>query len=125
MSIIIIGGYIIAIIGFPFVFIISLELTTNQRKWLGDDLIYNEWNIGQGPDPSVRLKKVEIYKRVTLFPVMAYLVKTKTYDEWSFPLQRELTVVFSEKDQTLYLTSVVNGYKVFNFSDTIKLKARD
>jgi hypothetical protein len=114
-------GYLAATLGFFFVLLASFDLDTDQRKWLTDDLIYKERNIGQGPDPSVRLKKVEVYKKMELLPFLAYRIKAKTYDEWNLPLKKNLDVFFSEKDQTLYLTSVVNGYEVFNFADTINL----
>ncbi len=114
-------GYLAATIGFFFVLLASIDLDTDQRKWLTDDLIYKERNIGRGPDPSVRLKKIEVYKTVGLLPLLAYRIEAKTYDEWDLPLKQNLDVSFSDKDQTLYLTSVVNGYKVFNFADTISL----
>lgn len=114
-------GYLAATIGFFFVLLASFDLDTDQRKWLANDLIYKERNIGQGPDPSVRLKKVEVYRKIDLLPFLAYRIKAKTYDEWGLPLKQNLDISFSDKDQTLYLTSVVNGYKVFNFADTINL----
>lgn len=114
-------GYLVATIGFFFVLLASFDLETDQRKWLTDDLIYKERNIGQGPAPSVRRKKIEVYKRVNLFPILAYRIEAKTYDEWNLPLQNNLDVSYSDKNQTLYLTSTVTGYKVFNFADTISL----
>lgn len=114
-------GYLSATLGFFFILLASIDLDTDQRKWLTDDLIYKERNIGQGPDPSVRLKKIEVYKTINLFPILAYRIQAKTYDEWDLPLKQKLDVSFSDKDQKLYLTSVINGYKVFNFSDTINL----
>ena len=115
------SGYLAATIGFFFILLFSFDLDTDQRKWLTDDLIYKERNIGQGLDPSVRLKKIEVYKKIDLLPFLAYRIKAKTYDEWNLPLKKNLDVSFSDKDQTLYLTSVVNGSKVFNFADTINL----
>ena len=117
-------GYLAATFGFVFVLLASFDLDTDQRKWLTDDLIYKERNIGQGPDPSVRLKKVEVYKTVSLLPLFAYRIQAKTYDEWDLPLKKNLDVSFSNKNQTLYLTSVVSGYKVFNFADSINLKEK-
>lgn len=114
-------GYLAATLGFFFVLLASFDLDTDQRKWLTDDLIYKERNIGQGPDPSERLKKIEVYKTIELFPILAYRIQTKTYDEWDLPLKQKLDVSFSDKDQKLFLTSIVNGYKVFNFADTINL----
>lgn len=114
-------GYLAATLGFLFVLLVSFDLDTDQRKWLTEDLIYKERNIGQGPDPSVRLKKIEVYKTVSLFPFLAYRIESKTYDEWHLPLKQNLDVSFSDKNQTLYLASVVNGYKVFSFSDSINL----
>jgi len=114
-------GYLAATLAFFFVLLASFDLDTDQRKWLTDDLIYKERNIGQGPDPSVRLKKIEVYKTVSLLPILAYRIEYKTYNEWHLPLKQNLDVSFSDKNQTLYLTSVVNGYKVFNFADTINL----
>jgi len=114
-------GYLAATLGFFFILLASIELETDQRKWLTDDLIYKERNIGQGPDPSVKLKKIEVYKTIAVFPILAYRIQAKTYDEWNLPLKKYLDVSFSEKDQKLYLTSIVNGYKVFNFADTINL----
>jgi hypothetical protein len=114
-------GYLAATLGFFFVLLASFDLDTDQRKWLTDDLIYKERNIGQGPDPSVKLKKIEVYKSIDLFPILAYRIQAKTYDEWNLPLKQKLDVSFSEKDQKLYLTSIVNGYKVFSFADTINL----
>jgi hypothetical protein len=105
-------SYLAATIGFFFVLLTSFDLDTDQRKWLTDDLIYKERNIGQGPDPSVRLKKIEVYKKIEFLPFLAYRIKAKTYDEWDLPLKQNLDVSFSDKDQTLYLKSVVNGYKV-------------
>lgn len=117
-------GYIVATFGFFFVVLASFDLETDQRKWLTSELIYKERNIGQGPDPSVRLKKIAVYKRINLFPILAYGITAKTYDEWQLPLQKRLDVTFSHKDQTLLLESVVKGYKTFNFSDTISLAVR-
>jgi hypothetical protein len=114
-------GYLAATLGFFFILLASFDLDTDQRNWLTDDLIYKERNIGQGPDPSERLKKIEVYKTINLFPILAYRIQQKTYDEWDLPLKQKLDVSFSDKDQKLYLTSVVNGSKVFNFSDTINL----
>lgn len=114
-------GYLAATIGFFFVLFASFDLDTDQRKWLTADLVYKEQNIGQGPDPSVRLKKIEVYKTVGLLPLLAYRIEAKTYDEWYLPLKQNLDVCFSDKNQTLYLKCVVNGYKVFNFADTISL----
>ena len=114
-------GYLAATLWVFLILLASIDLDTDQRKWLTDDLIYEERNIGQGPDPSVRLKKIEIYKTVDLLPLFAYRIEAKTYDEWYLPLKKNLDVSFSDKDQTLYLTSVVNGYKLFNFADTIIL----
>jgi hypothetical protein len=114
-------GYLAATIGFLFVLLASFDLDTDQRKWLTDDLIYKERYIGQGFDPSLRLKKIEVYKKIDLLPFLAYRIKVKTYDEWNLPLKQNLNVFFSDKDQTLYLTSVVDGYRVFNFADTINL----
>lgn len=114
-------GYLAATLGFFFVLLASIDLDTDQRKWLTDDLIYKERNIGQGPDPSVRLKKIEVYKTVNLFPILAYRIQAKTYDTWDLPLKQKLDIFFSDKEQKLYLTSVVDGYKFFNFADTINL----
>ena len=114
-------GYLAATLGFFFVLLASFDLETDQRKWLTDDLIYKERNIGQGPDPSERLKKIEVYKTIDLLPILAYRIQAKTYDEWDLPLKQKLDVAFSDKDQKLYLTSIVNGSKVFNFADTINL----
>ena len=122
LQIVIFGfGYLAATLGFFFVLLASFDLDTDQRKWLTDDLIYKEQNIGQGPDPSVRLKKIEVYKTINLFPILAYRIQAKTYDKWDLPLKQKLDVSFSDKDQTLYLTSIVNGYKDFKFADTINL----
>jgi hypothetical protein len=114
-------GYLIATFGFFFIFIISSDLDSDQRKWLTDKLIYIERNIGQGPDPSERLKKIEVYKAIKQFPILAYRIQEKTYDEWNLPLQEKLDVSFSNIEQKLILTSIVKGSKVFTFSDTINL----
>lgn len=114
-------GYFAATFGFLFVSLASSALETGQRKWLTDNLIYKERNIGLGPSPSVRLKKIEIYRTVDILPLLACRIEAKTYDEWVLPLKQNLEVSFSEKYQTLYLASVVKGYKVFHFADTIKL----
>jgi asparagine N-glycosylation enzyme membrane subunit Stt3 len=114
-------GYLTATIGFFFVLLASFDLDTDQRKWLTEDLIYKERNIGQGPEADARCKKIEIYKTVRLFPILAYRIKAKTYEGWNLPLKEKLDVSFSNKNQILYLKSVVNGYKVFNFADTINL----
>jgi hypothetical protein len=114
-------GYLAATFGFLFILLTSWDLDTDQRKWLTDNLIYKERNIGQGLDPSVRIKKVEIYKTVQFLPLLAYRIQSKIYEEWDFPLKKDLDVTYSAKDQTVYLTSVVHGYKVFSFSDTINL----
>lgn len=122
LSIAIFGfGYLSATIGFLFVLLVSFEFDTDQRKWLTDDLIYYEQNIGQGFDPSVKLKKVEIYKTVSLIPIFAYRIKAKTYDDWDLHLKQYLDVSYSDKEQILYLKSIVIGFKVFNFADTINL----
>ena len=81
-------GYLAATLGFFFILLASIDLDTDQRKWLTDDLIYKERNIGQGPDPSVRLKKIEVYKTISLFPILAYRIQAKTYDEWDLPLKQ-------------------------------------
>ena len=114
-------GYLAATLGFFFILLASIDLDTDQRKWLKEDLIYKERNIGQGPDPSVKLKKIEVYKTINLFPIIAYRIQAKTYEEWDLPLKQKLEVSFSDKDQTLYLISIVNGYIVFSFADTIIL----
>jgi hypothetical protein len=115
-------GYLLATVGFPFVIFTSFDLDTDQAKWLNNSLIYNERNIGQGPDPSVRLKEIEVYKTMALLPVFAYRIKVKVYDEQNLPLSQNLGVRFSKKDEKLYLSSVVNGYKTFIFADSIQLK---
>jgi hypothetical protein len=114
-------GYLFATLGFFFILLASFDLDSEQRKWLTDDIIYIERNTGQGPDPLIRLKKIEVYKKAKLFPVLAYRIYQKTYDDRDLPLKQNLDVSFSENDQKLYLTSVVNGFKVFNFADTINL----
>ena len=111
------GSYLAIFFG---LFLSQMKLI-KQRKWLTDDLIYKERNIGQGLDPSERLKKIEVYKTIDLLPILAYRIQAKTYDEWDLPLKQKLDVAFSDKDQKLYLTSIVNGSKVFNFADTINL----
>lgn len=114
-------GYVIATIGFFFVMIAANELDTDQKIWLTENLIYTERNIGQGPDPSVREKEVEVYKKVNWLPLIATRIKTKTYDEWYTPLQKNLDVSYSKERQLLYLNSVVQGYKTFTWADTISL----
>jgi len=113
------SGYLISTIGFLFILIGSYELEPVQYKWLSKDLLYIEQNIGSGPDPSISLKKIEIYKKVRLFPILCYRIEKITYDDLDFPLQRELELSFSNKNQILYLRSRVNGYKVFKFLDSI------
>lgn len=115
------AGYLLATFGFFLIFIFSLELDTDQEKYLTDNLIYKERNIGQGPDPSARLKKISIYKKLTLLPILASRVTTKTHDTWNLPLQPMLDISVSKDKDLLYLKSVVEGHKVFNWADTIWL----
>ncbi len=117
-------GYLAATLGFFFILLASFELETTQRKWLSEDLIYKERNIGQGPDPWLKEKKVEVYKTINWLPVFAIRTKAKTYNTMDFPLQQNLSVTYSEVTKTVYLKSVVEGYKVFKWSDSIHLVQR-
>ncbi len=114
--------YFIATFGFLFILIASSDLETDQRKWLSDRIIYNERNIGQGPDPWERLKKIEVYRTVNSFPFLAYRIKSKIYDEYHFSLQKQLDVSFTKRDNIIHLKSFVKGYKDFN--DTINLSQK-
>lgn len=114
-------GYFIAVFGFFFILMASEELEPDQTIWLDKNLIYIERNIGQGPDPSERLKKIELYKTVPYLPFVMYRFKTRTYDEWSFPLQQQLTVSYVKQKGIIFLESFVKGYKDFSFTDRIKL----
>ena len=114
-------GYLIAVLGFLFVMLWSNERTSVQKEWLTSDLIYFERNIGAGPDPGIREKKIEVFKTIRWFPILARRIYAKTYDEWNFSIQRVLDIRFSENDQILYL-AIGNGDKKFHaFSDTINL----
>jgi len=117
-------GYLAATAGFFFVMLASNDLETDQGVWLTNDLVYKERNIGQGPDPSVRLKEVEVYKKVSWFPLVATRLEAKTYDEWNLPLKRQLDVSYSDQKEILYLSSVVEGYKTFAWADTISLRKK-
>lgn len=117
-------GYLVSTFGAFFVILAANDLDTDQRIWLTNNLIYKERNIGQGPDPSLRLKEVEIFKRVNWFPLIATRLEIKSYDEWNFPLKRNLNVSYSNEREILYLSSVVYGYKTFAWNDTISLKQK-
>jgi hypothetical protein len=67
------------------------------------------------------VKKIEVYKKIPWIPILAYRIEEKTYDEWKLPLQVNFDVSFSEENQTLYLSSLVTGFKVFKFEDSIVL----
>jgi hypothetical protein len=112
-------GYFVSTFGILFTLIAALDLDTDQRIWLTKDLIYKERNIGQGPDPSIREKQIEVYKTISFFPLLAKRVKEKTYDTWDLPLQKDLNISFSKEKNTLYLTSLIKGYKTFNWCDSI------
>lgn len=114
-------GYLAATIGFFFVMLASSDLDTDQRLWLTNNLIYKERNIGQGPDPSVRLKEVEVYKRVDWLPLFATRVEAKIYDDWNGLLGKKLNVSYSQAQEALYLSSGIQGYKKTPWVDTITL----
>ena len=111
-------GYLIATMGSFFTIVTSFELQPSQRKWLTNDLIYKERNIGSGPDPSVSLKRIEVYKTIKILPLLAYRIEAKTYDTWNVAIKQNLDVSFIKDKQILYLTSSVNG---FNWTDSINL----
>jgi hypothetical protein len=117
-------GYLAATLGFFFIMIVSLQLDTDQRKWLTDDLIYKERNIGQGPDPSLRLKEVEVFQRVKWFPLLATRIIAKTYDDWDGLLGKQLDVSYSQSDETLYLQSFIHGGKTTPWKDAISLAGK-
>ncbi|POY34635.1 hypothetical protein C3K47_19295 [Solitalea longa] len=115
-------GYLFATLGFFFTLIFSFEMEPVQSKWVTAELIYKERNIGSGPDPSIRLKKVEIYKLTHWFPLLATKFSEINYDEWSHPLQKTLDISVSQDKKKLYMKSHVEGYKVWNWCDSITLE---
>ncbi len=114
-------GYLASTIGVLFTLFAAGDLETDQSKWISKDLVFKERNIGQGPDPSVRLKKIEVYKSMDWFPLLAARIEAKTYDTWDIPLQQKLNAVYDKDSQILYLTSLVKGYKKWQWSDTLRL----
>jgi hypothetical protein len=117
-------GYFVATAGFFLLMILSSEMQISQRKWLTADLIYQERNIGSGPDPSLSLKKIEVYRTVKFMPLIAYRMEARTYDTWNMNLKQNLDVSFSKRDQMLYLSGVSNAGKTSSWSDTICLAKR-
>ena len=115
------AGYLAATVGFFFIMIMSLHYDTDQRKWLTDHLIYKERNIGQGPDPSVRLKEVEIYKRANWLPLLATRIEAKTYDDWNGLLGKNLDVTYSQTDEAIFLRSSIYRDNAIPWADTISL----
>jgi hypothetical protein len=114
-------GYLLSTIGSLFTLFAVSDLDTDQRLSLSKNLIYFERNIGQGPDPSVRMKEIEIYKKISWLPVFATKVHRVVYDEWNTPLQPQLIVSYSNEKNLLFLRSQVSGYRTWNFSDTIQV----
>lgn len=114
-------GYLAATAGFFFLMIMSVELSTDQQLWLDKNLMYEERNIGSGPDPSVKLKVIEIYRTVDWLPFLVYRIEKKVYDEWDLPLQKTLQVSYLVGKQQIQLKSSVSGNKVFNWKDSITL----
>lgn len=102
-------GYFVATAGFLFLMILSVEMQISQKKWLTDDLIYQERNIGPGPDPSVSLKEIEVYRTVKFMPLIAHRMEARTYDTWNMNLQQNLAVSFSKQDQILSLSGITSA----------------
>jgi len=115
-------GYLMATLGFLFILIFSAEMEAVQSKWLTSELIYKERNIGSGPDPSIRLKQIEIYKQIRWFPLLAKKFSEIEYDEWNHPLQPLLDISVSQDSKKLYMKSQVEGYKVWKWCDSITLE---
>ena len=114
-------GYLLSTIGILFTMFAVSDLDTDQKQRLSDNLIYYERNIGQGPDPSIRNKQVEVYKKLRWLPILATRVTNITYDAWDPPLQRNLDVSLSKDKGFIYLHSKVEGYKTWNWKDTVQL----
>ena len=114
-------GFLAATAGIFFTVIVSLHFDTDQRKWLTNDLVYQERNIGQGPDPSIRLKEIEIFKRVNWLPFLATRIKAKTYDDWDGLLGSNLDVTYSQAKETIFLRSAEQEDGQVPWADTISL----
>jgi hypothetical protein len=108
-------GGILATLGFFFLFILSSELTPIQDIWVADNLVYKERNIGSGPDPDERLKRIEIYKTYDWCPIIAQRIQNREYDDWDGNLGPVLDTKYNAETKKLYLTN-----SMLNLSDKYK-----
>lgn len=117
-------GGILATLGFFFLLILSTELTPIQDIWVADNLIYKERNIGSGPDPSVRLKRIEVYKTYDWCPIIAQRIQNKEYDDWEGNLGTLLETKYNVETKKLYLTnSMLNlSDKYKRWTDSLKIE---
>ncbi len=100
-------GGILATLGCIFLLIYSIETTPFQNFWIADNLIYKEWNLGSGPDPDERMKRIEIFKTYRWCPIIAKRIQIREYENWEGNLSPRLEARYRVKTKKIYLTNSI------------------